>query len=566
MKEDRQCQNCKSEFRIKPEDFAFYEKMQVPPPTFCPQCRLQRRLMFRNERVFYKRKCDLCGKDMITIHSPDKDRKVYCNPCWWSDKWDSAEFAMDYDPSRSFFEQLQELQKNVPFMALIVEYPSMVNSEYTNHAGHLKDCYFVFNSDRNENCAYLNQSNYSKDCMEGFNVQGCELSYENISIEKCSGVYFSEDIKASTGIFFSKDLSGCGDCFGCVNLRNKHYYIFNKPYSPEEYKKKMAEYNLGSFQSVTKLREEARAFWQTFPVKYMHGSSNNNVSGDYIYNSKNVKEGYIVLNGEDLKFSQWINLPPTKDCYDYTEWGDGAQNIYECITVGQGVNTVKMSSAVWMANSMNVEYSLYVIASSNMFGCVGMRKKQYYILNKQYSKEDFEKIKREIIEQMDEKPYVDTNGRIFRYGEFFPYELSLYDYNETSAFDYFPLDKDAVIKSGWRWKDKENTRYQITKSADELPDDIKDAEDAIAKEIIGCASCGFAFRVVSQELTLLRRFGLPLPRACFECRQKERLRRMNPMKSYMRTCAKCGKEISTNYPPDRPENVYCEQCFNTEVT
>jgi len=232
---------------------------------------------------------------MITIHSADKDRKVYCNPCWWSDKWDSETYAMDYDPSRNFFEQFRELQKSVPFMALIVAYPTMVNSEYTNHADLLKNCYLLFNASQDENCAYLSQANFSKECMDGFNVHGSELAYENISIEKCSGVYFSEDIKASHGIFFSKDLSGCSDCFGCVNLRNKHYYIFNQPYSAEDYKKKLAEYNLGSFQTITSFREEFRAFWQTFPVKYMHGSNNNNVSGDYIYHSKNVQEGYVVL-------------------------------------------------------------------------------------------------------------------------------------------------------------------------------------------------------------------------------------------------------------------------------
>ncbi|MDI6602741.1 MAG: hypothetical protein QME57_01295 [Patescibacteria group bacterium] len=34
------CQNCKKEFVIEPEDFAFYEKIKVPPPTWCPECRL----------------------------------------------------------------------------------------------------------------------------------------------------------------------------------------------------------------------------------------------------------------------------------------------------------------------------------------------------------------------------------------------------------------------------------------------------------------------------------------------------------------------------------------------
>jgi len=51
--EKRMCQNCKREFTITPDDFAFYSKIKVPPPTFCPDCRLQRRMTFRNERSLF---------------------------------------------------------------------------------------------------------------------------------------------------------------------------------------------------------------------------------------------------------------------------------------------------------------------------------------------------------------------------------------------------------------------------------------------------------------------------------------------------------------------------------
>ncbi|MFA6585673.1 MAG: cytochrome C551 [Candidatus Paceibacterota bacterium] len=42
--EIKTCQNCKKDFTIEPEDFNFYEKINVPPPTFCPECRMVRRL------------------------------------------------------------------------------------------------------------------------------------------------------------------------------------------------------------------------------------------------------------------------------------------------------------------------------------------------------------------------------------------------------------------------------------------------------------------------------------------------------------------------------------------
>jgi hypothetical protein len=34
--ETKNCQNCKNDFTIESEDFKFYEKIKVPPPTWCP--------------------------------------------------------------------------------------------------------------------------------------------------------------------------------------------------------------------------------------------------------------------------------------------------------------------------------------------------------------------------------------------------------------------------------------------------------------------------------------------------------------------------------------------------
>lgn len=54
MSEQRTCQNCKSSFTIDPEDFAFYERIEVPPPTFRVECQEERRIAYRNERALYK--------------------------------------------------------------------------------------------------------------------------------------------------------------------------------------------------------------------------------------------------------------------------------------------------------------------------------------------------------------------------------------------------------------------------------------------------------------------------------------------------------------------------------
>ena len=113
------CQNCKKDFVIEPDDFGFYEKIQVPPPTFCSECRKQRRATWRNNTSLYNRTCDLCKKNVISIYSKESGIVIYCQKCWWGDGWDPLSYGVDYNFSKTFFEQLKELSLKVPHMALI---------------------------------------------------------------------------------------------------------------------------------------------------------------------------------------------------------------------------------------------------------------------------------------------------------------------------------------------------------------------------------------------------------------------------------------------------------------
>ena len=150
--ETKICQNCKKEFVIEPEDFKFYEKISVPPPTWCPECRMVRRMIFRNERILYKRKCDLCKKDTISLYHDKTSFPVYCALCWYSDNWDPLKSGKDYDFNKPFFQQFSELTDIAPRLAL-VSYQS-TNSDYTNFAARNKNCYLIVSSANCENCLY----------------------------------------------------------------------------------------------------------------------------------------------------------------------------------------------------------------------------------------------------------------------------------------------------------------------------------------------------------------------------------------------------------------------------
>jgi hypothetical protein len=96
----------KVNFTIEPDDFSFYKKINVPPPTFCPECRTQRRFSWRNDSSLYSRYCGLCNKSLVTIYSQKSGVIPFCNKCWWSDKWDPLDYGKEYNFNRSFLNNL----------------------------------------------------------------------------------------------------------------------------------------------------------------------------------------------------------------------------------------------------------------------------------------------------------------------------------------------------------------------------------------------------------------------------------------------------------------------------
>ena len=229
----------------------------------------------------------------VSSFSPAWPGPVYCPKCWWSDKWSAKDYARDYDFSRPFFEQFDELRKLTPQVSLAVSYTTMLNSDFCHMANNLKNCYLVTHSNNNEDCAYASALTFSKDCYDVLSCAKCESSYELVESSGCYKTYFSQNCTDCINVYFSENLVNCSDCFGCVNLRHKKYHIFNQPYSKEEYLKKLKKLSIGSHKSIQEFKRTAQELWKKHPVKYMHGAKNVNVAGDYIYNSKNVLNCYV---------------------------------------------------------------------------------------------------------------------------------------------------------------------------------------------------------------------------------------------------------------------------------
>jgi hypothetical protein len=442
--ETKTCQNCKNDFTIESEDFIFYERMKVPAPTFCPECRAVRRLAFRNLRFLYRRKSDFSGEMIFSMYPENSDFPVYDSIEWWSDDWDALEFGQDYDFNKSFFKQFKDLAHAVPRPSRSIV--NLENSDYSNNATDLKNCYLVFNANRCEDVVHgvgVNDTRNSVDCSY---TNNCELCYDSIFLNRCTRAQYSAGCNDCLNVIFCKNCHGCTDCFGCINLRNKQYYIFNEPYSPEDYETKMREFNISNYDSVKEVKNKIKDFWLQHPVRYTESLKSSNFTGAYIYNSQDVYDSYYVQGGKDIKYCQYLTVPTNEHCYDYSLFGSNASFVYESVVIGHNANNIKFSAYCYL-NVRDLEYCMFCHSSSDLFGCIGLRNKQYCIFNKQYTKEEYLALKDKIIQQMKGSPYTTTQGTVYAYGEFFPHEFAPVAYNTSSAFELFPKEKaQAHIK------------------------------------------------------------------------------------------------------------------------
>lgn len=543
------CKQCALEFQIPEDDQSFYKRIGMPAPQLCFACRHQKRLAFRNEMNLYHRKCDHSGKQIISMYSPDKPYKVYDQHVWWSDAWDPLEYGQDYDFGRPFFEQFKELQLKVPRMS--VNNINAENSDYCNLALSNKNSYLIFTADYNEDSAYLRFSDRNYRCFDSDYTYDSTDCYECMDVEKANNCAYSQRVINSSGLILCYNMIGCHDCIGCANLRNKRYYILNKEVGREEFEKKKAE--LASYSKFGAFFKEFLEFFKQQPRKYLEIVNCENSVGDYLRDCRNAYQCYNCVGLEDCKYM--MNCYFAKDCYDWDfVGGKGSELCHEMSSCADGMVNCHFLSSCWQ-NCSELMYCELCLHSQNLFGCIGLRHKKHCILNKQYTKEEYEQLLPRIIEHMK------STGE---FGEFFPIELSTYAYNETVAHEYFPLSKENVLQKGWKWHEDESEKM-YKGPAVEIPDDVKDSDEGLCKQILVCGATGKPFKIIPQEFKFCKMKGYPLPRVAPKVRHQRRMGLRNPWPLYKRNCSKCGVEIMTTYAPGRPEPVCCEKCYSEVV-
>lgn len=545
------CKVCFKKFEIDDLDYEFYKKISVPVPAKCPTCRLVRRLLERNTRQLYKRKCDFSGKDIISQYHPDQPFPVYHYDVWYGDGWDALKCGQDIDFSKPFFEQFKTLKNKVPHMSAFVVGGTLENSDYTNCTGYLKNCYLIFEADYNEDCCYSNRIYHSKNLVDCLGMYDSELCYECLDSRNCFNLGYSNDCENCSDSLFLNNCKACKNCLGCINLRHKSFCVFNKQYSESEYREEIKKYDFETLRGIKEFWHKVTEFFNTQPHKNLQQDHNENCLVDYVYDSKNAYYCFDCKDLEDCRYCARVAMT-VKSCMDYSGWGDKSELVYESAACGNNAYNLKFCTTC-ASNNSNLEYCDQCTGCGDCFGCIGLKRKKYCVLNKQYAESEYFVVKNRLVKHMMETK---------EYGEFFPVELAPFGYNESIAMEYFPISKDEVLKMGFKWTDREKA---YKSQGFKVPEKIRDVNDSILNEVLACNRCGMNFKITGMELKFYRQFGVPIPENCTNCRHNERFAMRNPKCFYDRKCGKCGQSIKTTFPPETICPVYCEKCYLKEV-
>lgn len=593
----KSCRWCNEEFPIYEWDLHILEKispeidgekMDIDNPTLCFHCRNRRRMMFRNERRLYKRNCDKTGKPMVSAYPPDSELTVYDRKYWIEDHWDARDYAIDYDENKDFWSQFEQVWITTPKKGLYVS-PTNENCDYCNYGIWWKDSYLSPAIIYSQNSLYSYLSFFNSYDVEWFFNQKCEITYECVYCNNSYKLFYGTFCEWCKDSYFMYECVNCDHCIWCVNLSNKKYCVFNEQYTKEEYEEFLG-WILWSYETLMHFKSEYEKFLDKHPRRALRNINAENCYGNGISNAKDCLNCYVATDLESSRHSYQIGLNSSylmDSLYTWWETEFHTQYMHECVWVDG------RKSAFCNASDPDESFLLYCVLdnywSKWSFGCDGIRNHPNSILNKQYSEQEANEIKKKIIKNMKK------NGERW---EFFSPRYSWFPYNDSMAMDYYPvktieyldgkiqeLNSDGIwivkiledkfiskailnlwwedIEILWRTKDMEITvpDWLTPMSTTDLPDTNNVSEKILDKAMV-CNVTDRPFRMVKMELDFYQKYNLPIPRKHYDERFRERLGRIPWIYLSLRKCDDCGKDILSSYNKDTWIDVMCDECFN----
>lgn len=287
-------------------------------------------------------------------------------------------------PDINFYQQFKELVASKPMSANFAR--ASENVQFGDYHFRSKNMYLSYFSQESQDCLYSDYLGKSHDCVDCTYVTNAELCYECVDSSNLYDCTYLQDCHHCSQVQFSLDCINCKNCFGCFGLRQQKFCIFNKAYTEEEYFQKINQFLKASPKKIFKIMHEE--FIKT-PRLYAHVfKSGGNSLGDYLYNSKSCFFCYNVHTTSGSGYcNDFISEVDTSSDVFEAEFCAGMSNCYDADSC------FNCSDCNFIKNSTQCEESEYLLNCfncKNCFGCSYLENKQYYLLNKQLSREEYE--------------------------------------------------------------------------------------------------------------------------------------------------------------------------------
>lgn len=553
---ERTCKKCGKVFKIEAGDINFFRMLRVPPPALCPLCRRIRRfgLLMRVPK-FFKKKCSAPGheEEIVTVFPPSSPHKVYDFSFYQSDEWDGGSYGRDINASRPFFEQFKELFFDTPHISLEHD-PMGVGVEYTLGGRGGKNNYYSSAAYGSEECMYVNDARFSKNIVDSSAIFNSEFCYEAVTTAYSNKGIYLINCSHCIDCAFLFDCKNCTSCFLSSNLRNASYVFQNQQLTKEEYQKRMKDIDLGERDVFEKMIREFDTVSENALRRSIQSVNCVDTIGD---SNMECKDCYFVFRSQSSEHCRYSeNTLKAKDIYGVTN--TVGERTYESVTC--------LPSNIWFSiyarDSTFVEYCAEVRNCNYCFGCVSIRGKQFYIMNKPYTEEEY-------WNKVDElKTAMLARGE---YGEFFDLSMGLMPYQSSSGGYYFPMTEEEMKQRGIPFYPEPESRFpegvRILDARKEVPGNIKDVTDEVLKHAIRCETSGKAFRITPSELQFYRRMGIPIPTKHPWQRMIERRDREFPFALYEFSCPRCKETSLSVYTQEEQKKyrILCEKCYLKEV-
>lgn len=546
----RRCRSTEIEFSISGLEQEYCRRNDLPLPVLAPAERLRNMLIFRNRTYLYNGTCAVSGKKMLTCFPPGSGCRACDVDVWRSDRIDNRQVGRDYDSGRPFFSQMLDLYHAAYLPGLTANRATMENCDYGDGIEYAKNCYLIFASSYVQDCMFCYLVRRCRDLLDCVYCFDSELCYECADVRNCFNLKWSRHCENCSDSSFLFNCTSCSDCYCCTNLAHKKHCLNNKQLSEKEYFRRVHALALDRRDVVAEEKRRFANFSSTASVKYFRGVNIENCSGDFLYNSKNCEHCFFVSNSEDC--ADCLELDGAKQAILQAYFGFNSELVYNSLLAGANAYNLRFCQECW-TNVAELEYCMQCSNGvEQCFGCVGLTRASYCILNKQYRKNEYFELIKQIKAQMS------ANGE---YGHFFPAAFSPFYYNESTAQMFYPLLREDALKRGFRWHDSE-TEEQSAASCP--PDGLPANEEEVLNKAFACRETGKAYRFVRPELQFYRRQHLPLP----DCAPMERIRARlgfyNLTQLTDRPCSSCSAPLRTSCA-ENTRRVLCGDCFRREV-